>query len=162
MSEANADNTEGGHTWKPRVETCQACHGSITSVLSVPASADYDGDGQVKTVYEEIGTISPDTGLFGQVKAALNAKGIVYNPDSYPYFFTTTGGTFTSWTSNLMAAAFNLSYAYKAGNAVYVHNSKYIVQVLQDSLRALGVTPTGVRPSGERNATDYRTIVVNP
>ena len=32
MAEANADNLEGGHTWKPKVETCKQCHGqSITS-----------------------------------------------------------------------------------------------------------------------------------
>jgi len=69
MGEANADNTEGGHTWAPRVETCQSCHGSsVTSFFSVNAGADYDGDGQVKTAYEEIGTLSEDgssgTGLF--------------------------------------------------------------------------------------------------
>ena len=163
MDEASPNGLEGGHTWRPKIETCQTCHGSsISSFLSVPASADYDGDGLVKTAFEEIGTISPDTGLFGQVKAAMNAKGIVFDPDSYPYFFTSTGAQYRTWTSNTLAAAFNLAYAYKAGNAVYVHNPKYIVQILQDSLRALGVTPTGARPSGNRNATDYRTIVVNP
>jgi len=168
MGEASTDNAEGGHTWKPRIETCQACHGSITSIISVPASADYDGDGLVKTTYEEIGTLTPDgvgttgTGLLGQVVAALKTKGIYYNPDVYPYFNTSTGGSFTAWTTNTLSAAFNLSYVYKAKNALYVHNSKYVVQILQDSLRALGVTPTGVRPSGNRNATDYRTIVVNP
>jgi hypothetical protein len=29
-------------------------------------------------------------------------------------------------------------------------------------LKALGVTPKGVRPLGDRNATDYRLIVINP
>jgi len=166
MSEANVDNTEGGHTWVPRIETCQACHGSVASFFSIDAVADYDGDGQVKTVFEEIGTISDDgstgTGLFGQVITALNAKGIYYNPDSYPYFFTSTGGQFRAWTTHTLSAGFNLSYLYKAGNAVYVHNARYAVQILQDSLRALGVTPNGVRPLGDRNATDYRTIVINP
>lgn len=167
MSEANADNTEGGHTWVPRVETCQSCHGSsITSFFSVSASADYDGDGQVKTAYEEIGTLSADgktgTGLFGQVITALKAKGIYYDPNSYPYFFTSTGAQFRLWTTNTLSAGFNLSYLYKAGNAVYVHNAKYTVQILQDMLKALGVTPNGVRPSGDRNATDYRLIVINP
>jgi hypothetical protein len=162
MGEANAENTEGGHTWRPRIETCQKCHGPITSFTSILASDDYDGDGQKKTVFEELGTINPDTGLFGQVKAALQSKGIYYNPDSNPYFFTATGGNYRAWTPNTISAAFNLAYSYKAGNAVYVHNSKYIVQILQDSLKALGVTPTGVRPAGDRNATDYRTIVINP
>jgi hypothetical protein len=166
MGEANAENTEGGHTWKPRVETCQQCHGPITKFEDIVASGDYDGNGTVGTTFEEIGTIAPDgssgTGLFGQLLTALQAKGIYYNPNSYPYFFTATGGQFRAFTSNTLAASFNLAWSYKSGNCVYWHNAKYIVQVLQDSLRALGVTPTGVRPSGNRNATDYRTIVVNP
>jgi hypothetical protein len=162
MDTPKADNSAGGHTWKAQVETCQRCHGPVEEFTEIQASADYDGDGTVGTVFQELGTISPDTGLFGQLKAALQSKGIYYNPDSYPYFFTATGGQFRNWTTNTLSAAFNLAYAYKAGGAVYAHNAKYIVQILQDSLQALGVPPTGVRPFGERPATDYRTIVVNP
>ncbi len=84
----------------------------VTSFFSINAAADYDGDGQVKTAFEEIGTISAGgssgTGLFGQVIAALNAKGIYYNPNSYPYFFTSTGGQFNAWTTHTLSAAFNL------------------------------------------------------
>jgi hypothetical protein len=168
MSEANADDTEGGHTWVPKIETCQTstCHGPVADFFSINAAADYDGDGQAETVFEEIGTITTGgasgTGLFGQVITALNARGIYYNPDTYPYFFTSTGGQFRLWTTHTLSAAFNLSFLYKSGNAVYVHNAKYAVQILQDSLRALGVVPNGVRPPGNRNATDYRTIVINP
>ncbi len=162
MDSPKEDNSAGGHTWKAQVETCQRCHGPVEEFTDIRASADYDGDGITETVFQELGTIDPDTGLFGQLKAALQAMGIYYNPDSYPYFFTSTGGRFRNWTTHTLSAAFNLAYAYKAGNAVYAHNAKYIVQILQDSLRALGVTPTGVRPLGEREATDYRTIVVNP
>ena len=166
MAEANAENTEGGHTWKARVETCQQCHGPIAKFEDIVALGDYDGDGKVGTTFEEIGTIVPDgssgTGLFGQLVAALRTKGIFYNPNSYPYFFTATGAQFRAFTSNTLAASFNLAWSYKSGNCVYWHNARYVVQILQDSLKALGVTPTGVRPSGNRNATDYRTIVVNP
>jgi len=107
-----------------------------------------------------------DSGLFGQLKAALQAKGIFYNPDSYPYFFTASGAQFKAFTSNTLSASFNLTWAFKAGTCVPYHNAPYVVQILQDSLRALGVTPKGVRPppplTALRNATDYRTIVVNP
>jgi hypothetical protein len=102
------------------------------------------------------------TGLLGQMVAALQTKGIYYNPDSNPYFFTSTGTNFQAWTPSTLSAAFNLGYTYKAKNALYVHNAQYIVQILQDSLRTLGVPPKGVRPSGDRPATDYRKIVVNP
>lgn len=162
MDTPKKDNTAGGYTWKAQIETCQRCHGPVEEFTQIQASADYDGDGTTSTVFQELGTINPDSGLFGQLKAALQARVIYYNPDSYPYFFTATGGQFRSRTTHTLSAAFNLAYAYKAGNAVYAHNAKYIVQILQDSLQALGVTPTGVRPWGERLATDYRAIVVNP
>jgi hypothetical protein len=169
MAEPNAQNTEGGHTWKPRVETCHECHGSfVTKFEDIPAIGDYDGDGEVKTAFEEIGTLNDpilgDSGLFGQLKAALAALGIFYNPDSYPYFFNATGGQYKAWTPNQLSAAFNLSWSYKAGNCVPYHNVYYGAQILQDSLRALGTDTSGYfrAPVSLRNATDYRTIVVNP
>jgi len=166
MGEASPNGLEGGHTWRPRIEVCQQCHPGVNSFPDIPASADFDGDGVVESAFAEIGTIGDpvlgDSGLFGQLKAALAAKGISYNPNSYPYFFTATGGSFTAWTSNTLAAAFNLSFFFKSGNCSPYHNVFYTAQILQDSLRALAVTPTGVRPAGDRNATDYRTIVVNP
>jgi hypothetical protein len=172
MGNAKPDNTEGGHTWKPNIETCQKCHGPITDFKEISALADYDGDGVIETTYNELGTITPrpapgvgstGTGLFGQVLSALEAKGIFYNPDAYPYFYTAAGAQFRAFTPNTLAASFNLAYSYKAGNAVYVHNAKYIIQILRDGLQALnGAAPPGTRPAGTRNATDYRTIVITP
>jgi hypothetical protein len=101
----------------------------------------------------------------GQLRQALAAKGIFYNPNGPgTYFFTSEAFTtsFTNWTTNTLTAAFDLSFLYKAGVCRSLHNAFYSAQILQDSLKALGVTPTGVRPAGDRNATDYRTIVVNP
>jgi hypothetical protein len=165
MAEASANDFEGGHTWRPKIETCQECHGpSIKTFQDIQASADFDGDGVVSSAFAEIGTINPDTGLFGQLKAALAAKGIFYNPDSYPYFFDAAGGSFTAWTTNTLTAAFNLSFMHKAGASTPYHNVFYAAQVLLDSLKALEVTSPGYvnRPAGNRNAIDYRTIVVNP
>jgi hypothetical protein len=168
MSEPSPNGSEGGHTWRPRIETCQQCHGPVTSFQTIQASGDFNGNGIVESAFAEIGTINPDTGLFGQLKAALAAKGIYYDPDSYPYFFTSTGGTFTAWTTNTLTAAFNLSFLFKAGNCAPYHDVFYSAEILIDSLKALGVTANlqtsipFVRPEGERPATDYRTIVVNP
>jgi hypothetical protein len=161
MGEASANDFEGGHTWRPRIEVCQQCHGPVKTFQDIEASADFNGNGVVESAFAEIGTINPDTGLFGQLKAALAAKGIFYNPDSYPYFFNAAGGSFTAWTSNTLTAAFNLSFLYKAGNCAYVHNVFYSAQILQDSLKAVNApVKPWVRPAGDRNATDYRTIVI--
>ncbi len=172
MAEPNSTNTEGGHTWNPKIETCQTCHGPlVTDFKDIPAIDDYDGDGVVKTAFEEIGTINDpvlgDSGLFGQLKAALAAQTppIIYNPDLYPYFLTPTGGSFKAWTTNTLTAAFNLSWAFKSGtDCVAYHNAWYTAQILQDSLKALGKDTTNYfRPAQFlREAIDYRKIVVNP
>jgi hypothetical protein len=165
MGEASANGLEGGHTWRPRIETCQKCHGSVTNFQDILASADWDGNGKRESAFLEIGAVidpvagTGNFGLMGQLRQALAAKGIFYNPNGPgQYFFTSEAFTtqFTNWTTNTLTAAFNLSFLYKAGNCRYVHNPFYSAQILQDSLRALGVTPTGVRPTGDRNATDYR------
>jgi hypothetical protein len=171
MGEANTENTEGGHTWKPRIETCQTCHGpTATSFEVIPAIGDYDGDGDIETAFEEIGTLdianpANDTGLYGQVRAALAGLGIYYNPDIYPYFFTTSDPAqqsrateFKAWTTNTLSAAFNLAWGYKSGNCVPYHNAWYGAAILQDSLKALGVDTTDYfRPDiFTRTATDYR------
>ena len=170
MAEPNAENSEGGHTWRPRVETCQECHGSfITDFKDIPAFGDFDGDGVVKSAFEEIGTLGDsvlgDSGLFGQLKAALHDAGIDYDPNTYPYFFVAgTTNQYKAWTSNQLSAAFNLSWAFKSGtDCVAYHNVYYAAQILQDSLKALGKDTSAYfrPPVGLRNATDYRTIVVN-
>jgi hypothetical protein len=167
----------GGHTWRPNVEVCKRCHGEISDFKDIPAIFNYDGSGTTSTTFEKIGTVQTiltpsdpgGTGLFGKLNRALADKGIYYDPDRYPYFFTAPGGStqFRAFTSATLSAAFNLSWAWKAGNCTYYHNAFYVAQILQDSLKALGVVPppSMERPSNvfdERPATDYRTIVVNP
>jgi hypothetical protein len=163
----------GGHTWRPTTETCAGCHGPIEEFESIPAFGDYDGNGVVGTVGEEFGNISDDgsqlSGLFGRVATALQTKGIYYKPGSYPYFYNASGGTFSGWTSNTLSAAFNLNWAFKAGGG-WLHNTWYVAEVLQDSLKALGVdTASCYRPSAHagdvsfattvRDARDYRILV---
>jgi hypothetical protein len=159
MGAATENGFEGGHTWRPKLEACQECHGPITSFHDVQAGGDYNGNGVVESAFAEIGTINPDTGLFGQIKNALALKGIFYDPDAYPYFFNAAGGSFTAWTTNTLTAAFNLSFLYKAGNCASVHNAPFAAQILQDSIKAIqGPTMPWVRPAGDRNAVDYRTF----
>jgi pentatricopeptide repeat protein len=61
MYEASPDNTEGGHTWIPRLEACQTtgCHPGLTDFFDVRLTGgyhDYNGDGSTDTTaYKEIG-----------------------------------------------------------------------------------------------------------
>jgi hypothetical protein len=170
MGEASANDFEGGHTWRPRIEVCQECHGStIKSFRDIKAKADYNGNGVVESAFAEIGTVNdsvlgtPNSGLFGQLVLALQAKGIWYNPNGGggTYFFTGPdfNTAYTAWTTNTLTASFNLAFLYKAGGCAYVHNVFYAAQILQDSIKAVnGPTKPWVRPAGDRPATDYRTF----
>jgi len=156
MGAANPENTEGGHTWKPRIDgPCQKCHPGMTDYKTYQNlnGQDYDGDGVVEPTAQEI------DGLIAQITAAFAAIGIKYDPSTNPYFFPIPPATSITWTVNTMAASYNLNEVFKSANALYVHNPMYVIQVLRDSLQAItGTVPPGVRPPGERPATDYRTI----
>jgi hypothetical protein len=120
---------------------------------NVHQNGDYDGDGVVEPTAQEI------DGLIAQINVALAANGIEYDPSRNPYFFPIPPATSITWTVNLNAASYNLNEVFKSANALYVHNPMYVIQVLRDSLQAItGAVPPGVRPLGERPATDYRTI----
>lgn len=122
------------------------------------------------------------TGLFGLLNEALWDAGIEYDPATYPYFFQagqahTSSKAYKIWTPNQMGAAFNIGFLYKTGapteQAMYVHNAKYTVQILIDSLGALPSqfgqnytrnpnnadpsTNQFYRPAGDRAYTNYRT-----
>jgi hypothetical protein len=158
MPEASENDFEGGHTWRPRIEVCQKCHPTAKTFRDIKAGGDYNGNGVVESAYAEIGTINPDTGLLGQLRAALQAQGIYYNPDQNPYFFTGPDSktTYTAWTTNTLTAAFNLQFMNKSGSCTPVHNVFYAAQILQDSIKAAkGKTMPWVRPAGDRPATNY-------
>jgi hypothetical protein len=170
MGDASPNDLEGGHTWRPRIEVCQNCHGTtIKNFQDIKAGGDYNGNGVVESAFAEIGTVNdsvlgtPNSGLFGQLVLALQAKGIYYNPNGSggTYFFTGPDfkTSYTAWTTNTLTASFNLAFMYKAGNCAYIHNVLYTAQILQDSIKAVNGPPKPwVRPAGDRPATDYRTF----
>jgi len=46
-------------------------------------------------------------------------------------------GAANAWTPNLLTAAYNYQYAQKDPGG-YTHNAKYVIQLLYDSIEALG------------------------
>lgn len=109
--------------------------------------------------------------LEDKVIAVLAVNGVFYNDLVYPYFFSDSASTttFTAWTPPLYKAAFNLSFVIKGlpssatsqigqpNNSAAVHDYKYVIQILQDSLENLGapLPSTAVRPPGTRPAVVY-------
>jgi hypothetical protein len=177
MADVGTVDGVGGHTFRPSVEVCQRCHGSVDSFKDIPAAFNYDGNGGTTTAFEKIGTIEAipvgtpapvseslgGIGLFGILNRTLAENGIYYDPDSYPYFFNSSGESFEDWTTDTLTAAFNLAWAWKSGgtaNCVYVHNAWYGAQVLQDSIRATGgILPAEAeRPPEDRGATFYPNV----
>ncbi|MFZ5822515.1 MAG: hypothetical protein ACOYYJ_21700 [Chloroflexota bacterium] len=133
------------------VAKCATCHQDATDLESVRmGSPDYDGDAATEGVAGEIETLRD--ALYAELMkyAKANSDPLVYNGAAYPYFFVDKDGngkadtgddgrsiSYTNWTPRLLKAAFNYQYALKDPGG-FVHNSKYVVQILIDSIADLG------------------------
>ncbi len=134
-------------------ETCGTCHIGTTDAKAIRVSnVDYDGDGNVtEGISQEIETLR--LALYDAILKYVKAKkldGIVYNPYAYPYWFQDKNRDgqpdkndqgrsipYSTWTPNLLKAAFNFQYATKDPGA-YAHNPMYVIQILIDSIEVMG------------------------
>jgi hypothetical protein len=140
------------HALEVEVQECADCHEGVESVKDLEAiridPTDWDGDGDVaEGVAGEIETMRE--ALYAALQDyTANTVGtpIVYNPASYPYFFTEAGERYVTWTPRLLRAAYNYQYAQKDPGG-FAHNGKYILQTLYDSLEDLDAVGAGmIRP----------------
>ena len=128
------------HALEPKLDACANCHGAVTDpkAIRMPATVDYDGDGDVtEGVSGEIATLQE--ALYAQMQKYAADKGnpIEYKSFAYPYFFGADGKGYAVWTPRLLKAAYNYQYSVKDPGD-YVHNPKYVVQILVDSIADLG------------------------
>jgi hypothetical protein len=142
------------------VDKCAECHEVDDPALirDEDSVADYDGDGDVtEGIAGEVATMAE--ALYAAMQDYANNNGgtaaIVYDSHSYPYFFTDDGNgvvdpgeaiypnAYGTWTPNLLAAAYNYQYAAKDPGA-FAHNGTYMMQVLYDSIQALGGDVSGM------------------
>ena len=142
------------HTLELKVEECATCHTDVTSVEDLKnvrmagSQVDYNGNGDVEEgVSFELQGLQES--LYANIQAyAAEVAGasILYNPDSYPYFFAdanadgqlgddeaVASNSFKSWTPRLLKAAYNYQTSIKDPGA-YAHGGKYIIQLLYDSI----------------------------
>jgi hypothetical protein len=100
--------------------------------------------GEVATIHE---------GLYAAMQeyaASEVGTAIFYDAHSYPYYFTDTdgdgegdedeinyGNQYSTWTPTLLRAAYNYQFAMK-DPGVFAHNGTYVLQILYDTLAAIG------------------------
>jgi hypothetical protein len=143
------------HALEPKLEACAGCHGGAKpeDIRFNTDTTDWDGDGDVtEGVAGEIETLSEALYAQLQVYAETTAgMPIVYDSAAYPYFFADSdkdgkadkndkGANVAyngNWTPTLLKAAFNYQYSQKDPGA-FVHNPKYVMQFLIDSIADLG------------------------
>jgi len=132
------------HTLEVKFEECTACHSSLESaedlvdIRMMGSLVDYNGNGDL-----EEGIMAEISGLQDMLYQAMQAyasevagSGLVYDAESYPYFFDDAGESFSSWTPRLTQAAYNYQVSQKDPGE-FAHGGKYIIQLLYDSIESL-------------------------
>ncbi len=145
------------HSLQLKLTECANCHTGVKTVEDVrkirmnDSLVDYNGNGNVtEGLSEEIG------GLRDMLYTAIQSyakdvagKPIVYDENTYPYFFVDTNGdgkadpdelksdnAYTNWTGRLIKATYNYQFSVKDPGG-YAHNGKYIIELLYDSIADL-------------------------
>jgi formate dehydrogenase gamma subunit len=149
------------HTLQVSTADCKQCHGLTDPTeirWTMTSNKDYNGNGGTRE-----GISAEVSGLNEALYSALQAYavevskvGIVYSAEAYPYFFKDTNNNskadadetvfanaYKAWTPRLLKAAYNYHYVVKDPGA-YVHNAKYVLQVLYDSLEDLSTRVTSL------------------
>jgi hypothetical protein len=148
------------HTGAVRVDQCSDCHDVSTeedlkTIRTEPEgveAVDYNGNGDTtEPISDEIASFQ-DALMTAIQKYALEKGGsaIAYSSAAYPYWFTDTNGngtvdadeaksdnSYKAWTPNLLRTAYNYQYSVK-DPGVFAHNADYILQILYDSIEAVG------------------------
>ncbi len=152
------------HALEVNVQECSGCHTTVNTradlrAMRLNTQGDFDGDGdEAEGLAGEVQTMMEK--LYAAIQQYASTKvqaPIVYDPHAYPYYFNDTNGNgqadpdevafpnaYKSWTPNLLRAAYNYQWAQKDPGA-YAHNAKYILQVLYDSIQAVGGSVSGMK-----------------
>jgi hypothetical protein len=141
------------HTLEVQVQKCGDCHDGVETLEDVQnirmngSRIDYDGDGNV-----DEGIKAELEGLHDMLYKAIQnyaadvaGTPIVYDANSYPYFFADDNdngavdegeGGYSSFTPDLLRAAYNYQVTQKDPGA-FAHNAKYHIELMYDSIAAL-------------------------
>ncbi len=146
------------HALTINIDDCTECHEDVETLEDVQfirAQAegvdpiDYNGNGDVEEgISAEVKAL--EEALMAQIQAYATATtevSIIYNAASHPYWFIDANGNgevdeedserYVTWTPNLLRAAYNYQFVHKDPGG-YIHNADYQLQLLYDSLEAVG------------------------
>lgn len=141
------------NTTQEGTNLCAACHSNVTDYSDYRditfAGVDYDNDGTVEGMYHELEGVR-DILYKAMQQYATNVLGESIGwLDQYPYLFKDTNSDgviseeeavfsngYSVYSPRLMRTAFNFQFSVK-DPAGYVHNGKYMLQLLFDSIEDL-------------------------
>ncbi len=153
-----------GHTFLPRVEACQNCHGTyVTSFDDIMAKKDFDADGSIESIRAEVSGLM-DLLATTIYNADVNHDYMGTDPNAGPSVIidslSATEGDTSALAVKLRTSGFNLVYVFDDASGG-IHNPAYEVQLLQQSI--LYLDPNAL-PSGailkERKATNVKAIAM--
>jgi hypothetical protein len=128
------------HELEVQTEQCFTCHAGVEDVHDIRISeTDFDGDGDASEgIYGEIDTMK--MALYKAIVAYsvdTEATNEVAFSNNYPYWMAANDGEELVWTPTLLRAAYNYQYVSKDPGS-FAHNAAYILQLLYDSIEAVG------------------------
>lgn len=117
------------------VSACKNCHGNVTSFDDFKAKYDYDLDGEMESVQEEI-------------EGLLHNLGMLLPPLNEPTVEVTN-----EYTAAQLKAAFNYLFVEEDGS-MGIHNTNYSVEILSAAIKDLGGS-TYVRDESDILPSEY-------
>jgi hypothetical protein len=135
------------HSLQIDFEECSACHSEVNPRSIRIDGTDYDGDGDItEGIYNEITTIHDMLYAAIQAYAADVAGESILYANQFPYWFIDSNGNgeadegevafpnqYASWTPRLVRATYNYHMVLEdPGN--FMHNAKYFIQIMIDTL----------------------------
>jgi hypothetical protein len=118
-----------GHTFLPRVEACQNCHGTIYAFDDIKALEDFDGNGTIEGIQSEV------SGLLNILVTELVNSGL-----------DTTGGLTHALGDTTISTRAQRESGYNWAfitddKSLGIHNPDYTIQLLQQSIQHLTGNP---------------------
>jgi hypothetical protein len=155
----NCSSCHNVHALEVDTTTCAGCHAAASDPADPNTyqvgDTDWDGDGTVEPVKDEIAAFAER--LYAGMQAYAKAAGtpILYDSHAYPYFFVDADDdgvadvgergpvSYNAWSPNLVRAGYNYQY-YQKDPGNFAHNAKYTMQFLYDSIAAVGGDTAGL------------------